>query len=1261
MNDNQIFELANSIAHQPSVLLLGQNYLNYTDDSDVYRAIDVKNEYIKNKKALQFSQLFKDSESSNSVDALFSKISELSKNYTRTLWLKSILNMRWNLIYTSAIDGIVHENCSADAIQSPEEVFKKEYAQKNPLHMVELFGNIERDASAPKSSKDVRITKLDRLSYIGKIIGDYYGILVIDGWREGDWLKIDKFIEILIRRECIGTYIFGITEEEILKAVPEDYEEDVKSCIESGFIIVEERSFWDSLNRAGYFSEDDEEDDDLLNSYHISFPTGKGGKPIVLKLRKSDFVGLDRNITLIHDDLTGWASLSENELKNEFVNFLTQDRTPKWSLYKYIDEFAFKRDIDDELLKKVRQQLNESPYKRRPILLKGVSNSGKTVSLIRLALRINKELRKNRAVVFYISDNPTSENWKEDQLKPLIKDTILHKRIGDYESVNRVVLICDNIDEDITELQNFFTEDNVVVVGSSYMHTSIVRDADCIDMEPLSDREKEDLTNILRRFVGEDCSKIVNRKNENSIFEVLSRFARFKHDKMWMSVKDHIGSKLKKEGDYTENDTGLEFFSATEEYMLKHGIGASVEDALDQEDDKEKKKRYIENVHQLNFLLATAGQFGRALPFDLVLRIIKSEIKEESFFLSSRFFEELLSYDSMAECRADPETGKIFITFRTPAEATKYLELNTKDKNDRHNTEVDNLLKIIKYCQWTADYSEENIKAVELIRCFGPNTLGRPFEGGDINTKEYKDYWFKIADELTPKAICNGEALLVYCHFLREAIQQCKDNYQKLFDAYDKLTKYYDDKKESALVGHLQKSRVCGEICSNLNAIMQRYDEIIKRKSQASENTFLDRFRELGKNFDKVFDEFVYHYNEMMRNANKSKAAFYPENSYLDRWLNAVENYYNHYNHEDLLPAEAERYKSIMLDSLDKIGRLLDCNTRNDISKLLGNVAKVFSYFKKGEISYKNAVELDRIQNDSSIYLGAMKPFFENYEDPYSGGISADDALTVNRIMTKNKIEVYLMESGDKFVGDDTLEKYKNEALPAAKETVKYFEKGDNAVYKKAVKFKSTRCLYIYLKCKWLVLTNNLLLQVEQRPGITREDWDKIYEICDNYLKCFDDKTGERKQPAVLLLYAFYNWRFKSGIDYQTEIKNMLEESSRILGPDAAFRRLGVCSCENVPKDGGDGKLLEFKVRIESDSAGKWVANINNQYYDCSNSELASSRTAIYISDETLQKICKGKPQRMLENKTPPVNIWFNGKNPQIAICDIKENKGGEE
>ena len=95
-----------------------------------------------------------------------------------------------------------------------------------------------------------------------------------------------------------------------------------------------------------------------------------------------------------------------------------------------------------------------------------------------------------------------------------------------------------------------------------------------------------------------------------------------------------------------------------------------------------------------------------------------------------------------------------------------------------------------------------------------------------------------------------------------------------------------------------------------------------------------------------------------------------------------------------------------------------------------------------------------------------MMPFFNNYKELETDNIAdKDERIKKQReIINRNKICVYLYEFADKLVNDETLNEYRGNAGYAAKTAVDFFEKEDKAAYNKAIKYKSARCLYIYLK-----------------------------------------------------------------------------------------------------------------------------------------------------------------------------------------------------
>lgn len=563
------------------------------------------------------------------------------------------------------------------------------------------------------------------------------------------------------------------------------------------------------------------------------------------------------------------------------------------------------------MLHMVQAQLSASTYKRKAILLEGVSNSGKTVILTKLALRINKELPKNPAVVFFVSGVSESEEWKAN-LSYIIKEFILKKQLNDDQIINRVVLICDDISEDISVIQNYFQEDNVLVVGSGYLHTNTKYDVEIVPVDSkLDDIEKLAFVSILSKFDDRGYANLSNRKsrNYNCIFEVLSSYARYKHSRLWLNVDEHISGKLKAEGEFTEDAAGLTFFEETQTEILKSGIGAAVIAALG---DAQNLDFYVEKIKLINRVLATSGQFGKKLPFDIVLKIIQAP--SDSLNIKVSFFKKLLLLDSMVEFELDENTGKYYVKFRNPSEAYGYLKLNYPEKGKRHECEMNSLCKIIKACNWYEDYSEETFAVIDLVRCFGSNSFGRPFEEENNVAYEYKEFWMGISDSLKEAdALKNGEALIVYCHFLRESLQRTdnKDDVS-LFEAYCSLTEYIQTHGDSAL-GIGRKYRICGEICSNLNAMMVKYN------GRSCDEVFLNEFKAFFGDFEKAFSQFEYYFREMNKFANKDRKGEFDTNFQLDIWLNAVDNF----KKNGLKSDETEKkYNDLMTLSMENSLRL---------------------------------------------------------------------------------------------------------------------------------------------------------------------------------------------------------------------------------------------------------------------------------------------------------------------------------------------------
>lgn len=1237
MNTQEIQDLLKRINEEPSVLFLGQNYL--ASDPKIGYIQKLKEVLgIEDEKIHCFSSLYSRVEeccdepgnAPKAIQRIVEAMRKTAASCSKINWLKKLLHFRWNLVYTSSVDGIICQNYSADRINDQRAVYRAEYAQKNRPHLVELFGSCydSEDATSfiPLTSKAVRRQNLTRLDYIKNQIINQYGILIIDGWNSSDWLRSKDLVGMILNLNPRSVYIFGISSGDLLESIEDvDDREDLKQELKNECISVEEKPFVSVLLENDCLGNKENDDEELLASYSSYSLTFQDGQRILIP--KKNLRELDSRIQLIHDDLVPLVHTDDVDRGIAFTSFLTQGADVKWSLFSDRYDFYFKRDVDKELLDDIRKQLKKNSNKRKPIILEGVSSSGKTTTLVHLALHLRHLVHKP-AVVFFISEEPEDKEWKET-LHYLIRNSILNKQFQNHQYLNDVVLICDMNNRDYAELQSAFAECNALIIGSSYLrHDSREEHVYLLD-SVLSEPEEEELKRVLnsvnpRYFCDFSSIRKYSKKTDNKadksspcIFELLESFARFIGDRTWREVTMNQRSRLAKESSYTEDETGKAFFE-TRDFFLENGIGAAlIQKIRDEYGEDSKYEVYVDQIRKINKYVAIAGQYGIFLPFSLLLKTLRGDASNSNYQVEVRFIRDVLALDSLLEFNADQNTGCINVRFRNPKEAYQYLCYQQGDEEKRKGLEIDLLCEMIDICDWNEDYGNEAQRIISLIRSYGPNSFGKPFEDNYKAKSEYVDYWHRIVVELENNAIdSNSEALLVYCHFLREeadkksGTNKYEDLFRKVNDA-NQILEEYIEKHQERISDDYKMARMEGEMCSNLNFLM-KYSE----------------YEGQLETFDNDFSAFYRHFSAAVRCYLKSGKGYTTSNLYLDIWLNAVQNYRNSKQAESDSASENTKryYHELMNKSLGFIDQFFAPEgSETNYTPLLKKIKKVFDFFKNNNLR-KIEQQLDNADNDSMMYMKMMEPFLSNISD--------------NDMTREYQVTVFMNELAGKFISKDDLKKYKEATVEAAQKTVSLFD--ENGYAGKAKKYRSYRCFYLYLKAKWLLYTGNLLLEEKQRPRLSKEKWQEIKEICDAYLSCFDNPYDTPLiKPAVLLLFAAYNWMFCSSIDYRNYIQLPFERCSKLMHSESIVARIGMCD--------ETGKLYTFAADIVVE--GRTTATVRKELRK-DNSVLPSDRRELYISELTCSQIFKGhSPRRLTANEQPAVHIWFNGKGAQISLA----------
>lgn len=1238
----EIKDIFDGIKKGQAILVMGQGYLK--SDPEYYQRLVKTLE--REDEGLSFNDLWKKYSDNNKVDVLGSALRSAAEVSTGLMWVRAIMTMGWNGVYTSfpCMDWLINssgQDMNMRIISRAE--FKDQYSKntvfnKRNMPIIPLFGS---ETDLPQDKKSLRRLKDLRGDFETPCerILEKYGYLIIDGLENDDWFSIASIRQMIGSAPYGRVYIFGVTRQKLEDMCPdEDTWEDVSELLDGRLQLCEKTlgQLADELGlttRTGYESEEDR------SGY------------AKLSVAKDDHLWIERSvcrrleemgITLLRDELMGSLSMRRRNIKDEFVSFLMQGAETDWRYFSISDSkegvssFYIKRGSEEPLRSKFLDQLGKPVTERRTIFLKGNSNTGKTTTLRWFARDIymrlsdgsgkKKERGKynNRYVVMFISGRPElkNSNWMDD-LKGIIKQKINDAFTEQNEEIKNVVVIWDNPNSqhkraDYEALYKALDECNAVIIGSIFEFESNKRSRDMeIGLNPtLKQNEDSNLMNLLKKIDTDMYNSVegYRRKVQSekyNLFELLSQYAEYGCSDKWQDYREKLRAKFSTEADNTEEAATWEFrlIEETRIYAMSKGIGAVFQQA---DDGNSKNIEQLEKkITDLNRILAVAGQFNKAVMFpeSLLLKTIMDGQQYKQAEIEK--IRKILSLDSMVRCENDAESGVRYISFRHRREAQEYLKNTMGPDEYRIKDEIEILKRLICHCDWrtTTGYPEAEAVAA-LIRCFGPNSFGK--FGEDINDNKrgqydfYKDHWLDIAKELKSNCSDNPEAILIAAHFIREATHGSygSDSLTELTELYKSMKDIADN--EYSNIPLPSKARLCGEMCRNLLEQMDiLYDQKINLSALADE--FEALFRETAEITKRCNDR-------SGRNGQIVGTALL-----LDNWLNYVL--------KDYVSLEKYLSKSLMYIELlfyDEEDHIVE---GADYVNVLEKIDKIYDYV--GKNSEKIEEMFKGTNNDSWLYLTAKKKLLRVYNEfKYRPEFSS---ATDNGNDRKISARVFFLNerAGRDFADSKELfVEIKKELRKAAGDIISLFD--NNGV---KLNEMTPRCLRLNLQAKWMLYTGNLLLEDEQKPGLTNEQWKEISRIC---IQCISSDTSPVSLTrAAAFIYKIYQFVFEG------------KYWDRMRYNESPYRLICLC----LPAD-AEGRILPRAFRISTEVRdGKVRAKILNGKTDGISIDKDGKSWCGVAS--TVLKIHPELKNRSVSNMSCQFELWFHQGGP--LIMDLSE------
>mgnify|MGYP004631577839 CR=1 FL=1 len=1258
-------DIFDNIKKGQAVLLVGQTYLK--SDRKYYDHLLKNLKLTDNGQTL--NELWKEFTGTEDLDKLRDAMKDAANDAECLPWLRTIMSMGWNCVFTSTTNiewllASVGSNFSLN-LKSRTELeeslsrsnFRGIFNKKN-MPVVPLFGD---ETNLPKSSKVLRSLKI--LSTVFEKPCDsilcQYGYLIIDGLEKDDWFNVTKLQNIISSAPNDCVYIFGMTEKKLEDMCADDDNWlNMQDFLADGRLQLCEKTLKEVVEELGLTETIEFDDDDHSGDVKVNI-----GEDDTLWIERSQCIRMQNmGITLLRDELMSSLILRRRDVREEFANFLMQDSSKDWKYFRVVDEkiksFHINRRVEVSLRNHVIDQLRKPANKRSIVLLKGNSNTGKTTTLSWLAREVyeklphslnksstsDKKKASDRYAVLYINGDPAMYNskWIED-LTEFIKDKLYDKTTVRNQRVSNVIIIWDNENSqnkwaDYEKLNNILNECNIVLVGSIYEFESRKlkqgnRPIEVSINAVLEQTEKNEL-NILLQKVDYNMYNNFDMNSEGKqeyLFETLTHFAEYNYSPVWQAYKLRLRSRLDKEANKTEDVSNQELtlFLGTQDAVLKNGIGAYLQLQIDQMDEENKKRNEpLRNaIADLNLILAVAGQFKKtvALPESLLLEtVIKGGTS--TFDREVEKIRKILSLDSMVKYASSAETGVRYVSFRHPSEALAYLynSLGQDDfeskKSYRKDKEVEVIKRLIKNCDWESTTGMHEAKAVTaLIRCFGANSYGKFGEENTYrgNYKNYAAYWENIVDVLNNYACNNPDAMLIVGHFTRELIQlKCNtsgtyfeknDLINQLVDVFSKMKNIVDSEYNSP--SPTAMARLYGEMCRNLLEQIIILDDEDPSASSLSDD-FIDIFRKA-----------VIITKECNINDHKVGTILL-----LDIWLNFAKDK----KLEKYLPDTLEYIETLLFDE----GELID-----DSADLVNVISKINDVYEK--IGMQNEDNVERLKtlfvskgNDSWAYfkgkLELVKVYAE-FKKTISKFGSDDDSLSP-RIFFLNEY------AADDFNNDED-KKLFDEIKAELKKVSGNIISALEDIYHDDIDKMSFRCLRMYLQAKWMYYTGNLILEYNQKPGLTESQWRELNDIC---LKaCSRHSEAENSKRAMLFLTSIYRFAF------------LREKWDSRRGNEQPNRR--ICLCAPAEKDGTVcPRIFRVSTKIQD---GKVKAKVNKEMINgkAVNTLVNSDGSySIYVPATVLKKHPEMKNSG-ISNISHDFEIWFNLGGPQLKDIGDEE------
>jgi hypothetical protein len=587
------------------------------------------------------------------ADAAYAEYDRLMGARPVPRWLSDVADYPWNGVLTSRIDssllGVfrrdwrgVEPTAQPQIGRHPRSVTK--------LQLRYLFGGLglpedERPPVGAVAEAESRARAAETLNTLADTIITPRGVLVIDGYQTGDWLRPQELFTFATRLQAHQAHLFSVTDD--LLADP-----FISAAQDRGVLVTHRETFGEVLSRL----------EDAGRLQRATAGRGaQGGRfiPVGDSFAEVDtdtwnrVIGAARPVST--DLLEPFTSASPAMRYERFRHFLgTGEGQPQWKAVA--SGYNLQRDFEPRLLQQVQAALDELRLPE-PVIVAGQTATGKTIALCALALEV---ARSGRAAVLHRSVRGE---------RPTLADIEAFASWADQDHGLPTLLVWDGM-VDIDEYYMLQRQLNsrgqrVLIIGSSYLPPQRMRQrSNIIVVEPtLGAAEIRRVSEWLPTFGVPLPDKLIEEL-DSSFLALLYR----------LLPETERGLRLGLVSEVRAAEIGLEKLSRTtarDDEARLTAIARALADAgfpIDSLRPTERPNAELislsfeerSSAEQVTSMVLVAGRRGLRVPLELALRVLGRDGASRLVDLVKRF--DIFRW-------TEDDSGSQFLGTRTPLEA----------------------------------------------------------------------------------------------------------------------------------------------------------------------------------------------------------------------------------------------------------------------------------------------------------------------------------------------------------------------------------------------------------------------------------------------------------------------------------------------------------------------------------------------------------------------------------------------------------------